>query len=224
MESLDGMQDKRVSQRRREAFELAARSFTDLVTKIGAADWDAPGLGEWTVRDLVGHASRSFITIESYLSPLDSGQPTGAVDLAGPADYYLEARAILADPAAVTERGRAAGSALGADPAQAIRELAARVLSLVDATPDDTPVRSIVGTITLVDYLPTRTFELTVHSLDLARALPPGTVPADATPTSPALTAALELAAELAARGPDAADLLLLLTGRGSSRPGLSVV
>lgn len=49
-----------------------------------------------------------------------------------------------------------------------------RVLSLVDGWSDDAPVAMAAGAMALVDYLPTRTFELAVHSLDLARARPNG--------------------------------------------------
>jgi hypothetical protein len=63
----------------------------------------------------------------------------------------------------------------------------------------------------LVDYLPTRVFELVVHTLDLATALSCEViVPASAT------SIALHLLADLAARQPDkAAPLLRAATGRG---------
>ncbi|OHV31495.1 hypothetical protein CC117_26020 [Parafrankia colletiae] len=208
-----------------------------MVTRVGPEDWQLPALGQWTVRDLVGHTSRALSTIEAYLptavqatqevqagKPADPALDAYAYELAGPADYYLAARAGLGDPAAVAERGRAAGRALGADPAGAVGALATRVLALVAATADSTLVRSPVGTMAFVDYLPTRTFELTVHGLDLARALPGDGGPGAGAPLGSALAAGLDLAAELAARGPDAADLLLLLTGRGSLRSGLSAL
>ena len=58
---------------------------------------------------------------------------------------------------------------------------------------------------TLIDCLPTRTFELAVHGLDLARALG---LP---TPASlrPGIAASLELAGAIGARLPTAGDLLL---------------
>ena len=54
----------------RETFAEAARTFADLVRRIPPNRWDAPGLGEWDLRSLVGHTSRSLITVETYL-----GQP-----------------------------------------------------------------------------------------------------------------------------------------------------
>lgn len=73
---------------------------------------------------------------------------------------------------------------------------------------------------TLVDYLPTRTFELAVHGLDLARTLG---LPTPAS-LAPGIAASLELAGAIGARLPTAGDLLLLLTGRTGLPGGLSVL
>ena len=48
-------------------FASAARSFAELVREIGAGAWDGPGLGDWDLRSLVGHTSRSLITVSTYL-------------------------------------------------------------------------------------------------------------------------------------------------------------
>ncbi len=48
-------------------FTSAARSFAELVREIPASAWDGPGLGEWDLRSLVGHTSRSLITVSTYL-------------------------------------------------------------------------------------------------------------------------------------------------------------
>ncbi len=73
---------------------------------------------------------------------------------------------------------------------------------------------------TLVDYLPTRIFELSVHGLDLARALtlvePAG--------LEPGIRASLELAGQLAADSPSATTLLLALTGRGGLPPDFTLL
>ncbi|MDP9461967.1 MAG: maleylpyruvate isomerase N-terminal domain-containing protein [Actinomycetota bacterium] len=111
------------------------------------------------------------------------------------------------DPAAVAQRGRKAGAALGVDPAEAVEEITARVLARVDAAKDDVVVATPVGGMRLGDYLPTRTFELTVHTCDLAAALGQ---PLDVQPA--AAVNSLTLLGELAAR---AGPLLLAGTGRG---------
>ena len=54
------------------SWEDARRAFTDaaewFVRTAASVDdrWDQPGLGEWDVRALVGHTSRSLLTLETY--------------------------------------------------------------------------------------------------------------------------------------------------------------
>ena len=43
----------------RRAFTDAAEWFVDTAALVGGR-WSLPGLGEWDVRDLVGHTSRPF--------------------------------------------------------------------------------------------------------------------------------------------------------------------
>lgn len=199
-------------------FDRAAEGLLEAARAVRPEDLQRPGLGVWTVRDLVGHASRSFVTIETYLAaPVDPDAPR----LETPAEYYAAALGSVAGTNAdeVAERGRAAGRALGEDPVAGLETLAARVRALVEATPDDAPVATPFGTMTLAAYLPTRGFELTVHGLDLCRAL--GTnPPVRLTDTAPA---ALALAASLA--GPDrAVTALLALTGREPLPEGFNLV
>jgi uncharacterized protein (TIGR03083 family) len=199
----------------RDCFAAATACFTELVARVPDGAWGHPALGVWNVRDLVGHTGRALSTIEAYLDT----EPTGDT-LAGPVAYFVATRALLADPDAVARRGREAGAALGEDPVRAIADLARRVTGLVDGTADGALVASPVGAITLVDYLPTRTFELTVHGLDLARALgvdPPPSL-------QPSVTASLELAGRLAGTLGQAPELLLLITGRTGLREGISIV
>ena len=199
----------------REAFRASAAAFVELVCCADTAVMDRQALGVWTVRDLVGHASRALTTVETYL-----GKAAAGATLDGPVDYVLAARAALADPEAVAQRGRDAGAAFGDDPGLRVAELVERVTALVDGSADDTPVGTPIGTMTLAAYLPTRTFELTVHSLDLARAL-------DADPPSGLATgiaAACELAGRLAAFSTDPAAFLLAATGRAGLPPGFTVL
>jgi hypothetical protein len=176
--------------------------------------WERPALGVWTVRDLVGHASRSLTTIESYL-----GQPVDEIVIRSPLDYLRALRSLAMDTAAIAQRGRDAGAALGGDPAAAVRTLAERVLVLVAATPDGAVLPTALGGATLAAYLPTRTFELAVHTLDLV-----GAVGLDL-PTVMAVPVAASLAlAASAADGDDAGVLLLALTGRRGLPEGFSVV
>jgi hypothetical protein len=69
----------------------------------------------------------------------------------------------------------------------------------------------------LRDYLPTRTFELVVHGLDISLA-----VPVRWTPPLGALRSAVELATEVALRRGEGTLLLRLVTGREPG--GFSIV
>jgi uncharacterized protein (TIGR03083 family) len=186
----------------RAAFGAAAEWFVRTAARVGAR-WDQPGLGEWDVRALVGHTSRSFLTVEEYLA-----RPPAAVEVASPADYYRATREIAAGPG-VGQRGRDAGAALGEDPAAAVAELAARVLPLVASCDGSELLTTIAGGMRLADYLPTRTFELVVHTCDLARALDE---PMD--PPASAAAQALGIVTELAVDDGLAGPLLLAATGR----------
>lgn len=198
----------------RSGYLGAANAFLELVGQVPETAWAEPALGEWDVRGLTGHASRALSTVETYLSTPATGQQ---VD--GPVAYFLTVRSAMA-PDVIARRGRETGQALGEDPAAAVKELVQRVTTLLRNTPDDAGVATPAGAMTLIDYLPTRTFELAVHSLDLARALDLPTPAA----LGPAIAASLELAAAIGARLPSAADLLLLLTGRSGLPGNLSVL
>jgi uncharacterized protein (TIGR03083 family) len=201
----------------RQCFRDAAGAFADVLAALREEHWPKPGLGVWTVRDLGGHASRALVTVENYLDPgTTAREPT----LSGPLDYFRAAAGGLADADAVAERGRQAGAALGDDPHATVAALAERVLALVDRSPDDALVTSPVSTSTLLAYLPTRTFELAVHTLDLAAATGVAVPPALAGP----LHASLQLAVDLADQRGSSPDVLLALTGRRQLPEGFSVL
>jgi len=196
----------------RTAFADAAGWFVRTTALVGDR-WDRPGLGEWDVRALVGHTSRALLTVETYLA-----RPAAAVDLASAPDYFRAISAAAAAPA-VAARGRDAGTALGSDPAAAVAEIAARVLALVDTQDGTEVVATIAGGMRLGDYLPTRTFELAVHTADLATTLG---VPLDVPATAAAQ--ALHIVADLALNTGLAGPLLLAATGRPGLPAGFSVL
>ena len=196
----------------RRAFTDAAAWFVRTSALVGD-QWDGPGLGEWDVRALVGHTSRSLLTVETYLA-----RPAAAVEVRSAPDYFRATRAAAAGPG-VAARGRDAGAALGPDPAAAVAEVAARVVPLVDARDGTELVTTIAGGMRLGDYLPTRTFELAVHTADLARALG---VPLDVPGTAAAQ--ALQVVADLAVSAGLAGPLLLAATGRPGLPAGFSVL
>ena len=126
-----------------------------------------------------------------------------------PPRAYFAAVHDVVDHVAVAERGRAAGVALGDDPVGFVEELVRRVRRW---SPGHRPrhgsgARSAPSL--LAEYVVTRTFELTVHTCDLLRALD-----RPAEPPKDAARSALRLLADLTAQGGRSAELLLALTGR----------
>jgi hypothetical protein len=186
------------------------------VHDIPADRWDGPGLGEWDLRALVGHASRSLITVSTYLA-----HPAELEDVTSPHDYYVQIRDYASNLGAadIVERGRQAGRDLGDDPAATVDGLVQRVLSeLVTA---GNPLIAVIGGlgIRLHNYLPTRTFELAVHGLDIARAVDISfPLPADV------LEEATALAARIAVAEAHGETVLLALTGRAGLPPSFSIV
>ena len=196
-------------------FESAANSYAALVESIPLSALAGPGLGEWNLRSLVGHTSRSLTTVTTYLA-----KPAERVDVVSTAEYYRwTVQQIGADPAAVAERGRQAGTALGDDPARVVHGLLNDAVAAVRGVHGDPIIQTIAGGMRLSSYLPTRTFELVVHTLDIAAAI-------DRTVTTPpeALAESLQLAVELVRLKGDGQALLLALTGRKPLPAGYSVL
>ena len=196
----------------RHAFAEAAEAFAVLVRAIPPDAWEGPGLGEWDLRSLVGHTSRSLITVETYL-----GQPADREDVPNAAAYYAAISTV--DPAAVAGRGREAGRALGDDPVATVQSLVPRVLALVQRAGNPL-ITTAAGGMRLRSYLPTRTLELVVHGLDIATA-----VDLPAPDYRPAvLSEVAEVAAGAAVLQGRGLELIRALTGRAPLAHGFSVV
>ena len=198
------------------AFESAARSFAGLVHRIPDDRWDSPGLGEWDLRSLVGHTSRSLITVSTYLQTSAERE-----DVATPQEYYARIADYMSNAGAdaITERGRQAGRDLGADPAAAVDELVEQVRGELPTAGD--PLIEVIGGlgIRLHTYLQTRTFELAVHGLDIARATGLSfDLPSDV------LEEATTLAARIGVATGAGDTVLMSLTGRTALPPSFSVV
>jgi hypothetical protein len=199
----------------RATFLAAADCFVTQAAAVPAGALAGPGLGEWDLRALLGHTSRSLVTVETYLD-----RPASVVAVPSAAAYYVAiASAGGASGPEIVARGRQAGEALGDDPPAYVAGLAARVRDELARFGPDHVLTTIAGGMRLEDYLRTRTFELVVHGLDIERACG-----ARAAFDTDALTDAATLAAEVAVatgRGP---ELVLALTGRESLPPDFSVV
>jgi uncharacterized protein (TIGR03083 family) len=189
----------------------AAGSFRELLSRIPPDAWDRPGLGRWTVRTLAGHTSRALITVLTYLD-----RPAERVEVDSTAAYYSGLD--FSNAPDINARAAQAGVDLGPDPVAAVDGLLAR---LQERLPQETDraIVTIAGGMRLSDYLPTRTFELAVHSLDLAAACG-----LEASLPQEVQRAAAELAVQVAVRRGDGAPVLLALAGRAPLPAGYSVV
>ena len=185
------------------AFDDAADLFVSVVDEVPESAWGQPGLGSWSVRELVAHGLRALALVEEYLlRPIEP--------VADPKAY--------AAPDAVAARARQAVDALGPDPKSAVHATRDRVLGIVRSAGAGAVVGTPFGSLPLSTYLPTRTAELTIHSLDLAAAIG---VAADANDTLVRET--LAVLVEMAARKGRGTEVIRALSGRGELAPGFSV-
>ena len=188
-----------------------AGSFVDLVASL-PTPLSGPGLGEWDLRALVGHTARSLVTVSEYLR-----KPAPSVDVETAVDYVAGLSAAVSSDPGVTRRGVEAGELLGDDPAGAVRLLLDAVIDDLAGADPGQVVTTYAGGMRLRDYLPTRSFELVVHCLDIAAV-----VPVRWTPPPAALAEAVAVATEVAVRRGEGTILLRLITGREPG--GISIV
>jgi len=159
-------------------FLAAATTLVELCSRIDPDSWTRPALGSWDLRALVGHTLRAVTTVQTYLAEA----PPVTVDCATAADYFLAVRSTAGSSAGVSDaevadRGVQAGAALGHDPIPVVvREVEAARTALTTA-PTDRLVTTAAGGMRLRDYLPTRTFELAAHCLDISAVGPPVELP-----------------------------------------------
>lgn len=200
------------------SYAATARAVSDVIGQVPDRMWDRPGLGEWNLRDLVGHTSRSLVTVIEYLA-----RPVAEEVLTSAPAYLAATAAALSDgtfeASAVTERGRQAGRDLGEDPASRFCELAEEAIRVAEGTDPELVVHTIVGGMRVTSYLPTRTFELCVHGLDISDVT--GVV---VNLPAVAVEDAASLAAVAAAQRGHGPEVLLALTGRRDLPKGISVV
>jgi hypothetical protein len=198
-----------------DVFASAAYAFTRLVRSLPAAAFDGPGLGDWDMRALVGHTSRSLITVSTYLRT-----PATHEDVCSAVDYYVQIRDYMSNTGAtaIVERGRQAGRDLGDAPAGTVEQLVARAIDDLDGVGD--PLIAVIGGlgIRLSAYLETRVFELAVHSLDIGAA---AGVAVDLPPE--VLEAAAVLGTRISVALGEGEPVLRALTGRAPLPSSFSV-
>ncbi|MGC4152190.1 MAG: maleylpyruvate isomerase N-terminal domain-containing protein [Propionicimonas sp.] len=201
----------------RESFArylVAVADYVDLIEQVDPASLDGPGLGVWDLRALIGHTSRSLVTVIEY-----AARPADQIAAATAVDYYRMIAETFTDAASVAERGRRAGEALGDDPATGVADLAEQARQVLDGLQPGYLLTTLVGGMPLEEYLRTRTFELVVHCLDIARATGLRFEASQET-----LADAVHLATEAVLGSGHGQAVLLALTGRDALPPGFSIV
>ena len=157
------------SEATRVAFARSARWCAKVVQDIKPTDWSRPGLGEWTVRDLVGHLS---LNCRYVLDLLDVDLTTE--QRRGPFAFW---NAALAGPKEVLDRSIAqaappAAESLGDDPPSTFQAIVDAGIDLVARSPDGRLVRSGgTNSLALIDYLPSRVVEFVAHGMELCLAI-----------------------------------------------------
>lgn len=186
-------------------FQAAAEAFLDLVAQVRIDQWQDPALGTWNVRSLVGHTARAISTVETYLNDA----PATEASYPDAEAYYLRIFGDYTDNEAIAARGVAAGEALTPDSGIEFAATLDRVMALIHENGPDRLVGIGERGIPLSEYLRTRTFELVIHSMDIAKAtglahnIPEGIVAEVA-----------DLSARVAVRKGFGEDILFALTGR----------
>ena len=197
----------------RNAFRESALQFIDVVERTPAEAWDAPGLGEWTLRELVAHV------LGAFRGP-DIAEPDGGeIAAESAAAYYVKAMDSPRIHEEVAERARRSVEAFGEDLAEAARTVVARCVGAVEGLDDNAAVATNIGAVRLIDYLPTRVLEVVVHTLDIADAAGVAFEPGH-----DGLRVSLALLGEIAVENGDGAALALGLSGRRALPGGYNVL
>lgn len=186
-----------------QAYRYSAQWYRSLVGAIPDAHWDAPAVGEWTVRELVAHTARAFRTVVEYAE----GEPKDPTPIATAAEYF---RIVLAEETPhlhIAERARREAPS-EPDWVTAVDRAVADALAVVDESDPSRAMHLFVGEMPLGQYLATRVLEVTIHGIDLASVI---VVPAH--PPAEALRVTLLVLADLAGAGSQV-ELVRFLTGR----------
>lgn len=162
-----------------DAFIAEAGRIEPTMRTITAAAWQRPGLGEWTIAELVSHLIRQADRIDAYLD-----RPLSAEDAVADRRTYFEGSESIA--AQIAERARAA--AKGSDPAtfpQRFADAWRRSAQRATSAGPERLIETLKGPMRLDEFTATRVVELVVHHMDLRHALD---LPADADPGAARLT------------------------------------
>lgn len=115
-------------------FDAVSGTVVEVVAGVPDDAWSGPGLGEWTVRELVAHLSRAWSTVRDYLA---EPEPAVGTPVLTAAQYLTEGLTLPGVHEQVAQRARGDVAALGDAPAAALRDLALSTAGLVAATADE---------------------------------------------------------------------------------------
>ncbi len=191
----------------RTAYRQAGQHLLDVARAIDPRRLDENALDLWSLRDLLGHASRGLITVPAYL---ETGRDL-AIELDHAFEYISAFDSTHIDPRAITERARRSGEDLGDDVVAGLQAAFDNAMKAIRDQPDGAPLKSPAGIMRLIDYLPNRVFELVTHTEDIKVSQG-----IEATPEQAPVTVALTFAAGLAAGTDSYRDVLFGLTGRAN--------
>lgn len=146
-----------------DAFAREAERVEQTLDRIGPDDWARPGLGSWTLAELVFHLVRQADRLAVYRE-----RPLSDDHAVSDRVAYLRGTADLAADVAA----RARDGAAQVDPATLPARFAEAWRQSVAAAPDpDALIETIAGPMRTADYAATRVVELVVHHMDVRRAL-----------------------------------------------------
>jgi hypothetical protein len=198
----------------RRTFRASAVLFVDLVSRLPGDRWELPALGDWNLRDLVGHTMSSGLR----QIPAVLAKPATEIAVDTPEGYFALSRSVppevyAAAVAASSADARESGMTMNAG------ELAGRATQALAAAGDDDIVTTPGGGMRVRDWIPTRTLELVVHGMDIAQA---GGI--EVAFPAEAIEEATLLTARLAVNVGDGTTLLKALTGRAPLPENFSVL
>ena len=98
----------------RNAFRESVLQFVAVIERAPPDAWDKPGLGEWSIRELVAHV---FGAMDGPTVHAEQGRPVAAESAAG---YYVQAMSSPRVHEEVAERARESAELLGDDSVEAV--------------------------------------------------------------------------------------------------------
>ena len=110
----------------------AGAAFCEVAASLRSSDLDAPATGAWTLRELVAHATRGLLTIETTAT--NSVDPD-ARELESATAYFALAMSVPQIHVGIEQRARDAAAGVGDDPGGYAAAALERVTPIVGAMP-----------------------------------------------------------------------------------------